>query len=157
MCVKELPEQEVAYFRHIGNYLEAYKAWERLLAWAIPLQLVPPKVSPIGMSLDDPAVVEADACRYDACITLPVGFAKELRSDVQFKTLPGGLYAVFPFYGGVEEFGGHYQNVFSKLLPASEFVADGQRHCLEYSMNNPMEDPERKSKVDLYVPVQSRG
>jgi AraC family transcriptional regulator len=156
ITIKELPEYEVAYVRHVGSYLDTHVAWDKLGRWASSQGLTPNNHYFIGISLDDGNLVEEWACRYDACVTLPSGFDRhEQQSHVEFKTLSGGMYAVYPFYDTIDKFVLAYQNVFSLWLPNSEYDAD-DRPCLEFCMNDPAKDKEGKCKVDLYIPVKKR-
>ncbi|MEK4062484.1 GyrI-like domain-containing protein [Paenibacillus sp. FSL H3-0321] len=99
-------------------------------------------------------LVEEFACRYDACVTLPNGFERSGHTKhVEFKTLSGGMYAVYPYYDTIDKFVLAYQNVFSLWLPNSEYDAD-DRPRLEFCMNDPAKDKEGKCKVDLYIPVK---
>lgn len=155
VTIKELPSFEVAYVRHVGSYLETYKAWGKLGEWAGKNGLFPPEHTFIGISLDDPSVTEEFACRYDACVTIPDELNKEAHSEVDFTRLPGGLYGMYQFYDTVDNFAITYQSIFGQWLPKSEYEPD-DRYCLEYCMNNPSEDPEGKAKIDLYVPIKKR-
>lgn len=155
ILLKELPEYEVAYVRKFGSYLETREAWEKLMQWAFKNGLYPPENYFIGISLDDPEVVEEFACRYDACVTLPDGFIQEENSEVKFRKLCGGLYALYQFYDTADKLGIAYQSLFGQWLPNSEYDPD-DRQCLEFCMNNPFEDPEGKCKVDLYIPIRKR-
>ncbi|MGG6310421.1 AraC family transcriptional regulator [Paenibacillus macerans] len=156
VTIEELPQMEVAYVRHVGSYLETYRAWEQLGAWAAEQGLFPPEQSFIGISLDDPGVTEEEACRYDTCVTVPGTLSHEdAPPEVQFKELPGGLYAKFCFYDTLDKFALFYQNIFGGWLPDSDYDPD-DRHCLEFAMNDPARDPEGKAKVDLYIPIKKR-
>ncbi|MNI53473.1 DNA gyrase inhibitor [compost metagenome] len=150
--VKELPSYNVAFARHVGSYLETYKAWETLSKWAQNND-IPPTEYFIGISLDDPSVTDEQFCRYDACITLPEGFSAESGSGIEFKTLSGGQYALYKFYDTVDKLAIAYQSVYGGWLPNSDFEPD-DRHALEFCMNNPYTDPEGKAKVDLYIPIK---
>lgn len=156
ISIKELPEYEVAYIRHIGSYLDTHYAWSKLGKWAGENHLFPAEQYFIGISLDDPTMVDEYACRYDACVTLPSDFNKEDQSEVQFKQLSGGLYALYTFYDTIDKFAIAYQSLFGQWLPNSEYDAD-DRPCLEFCMNNPMDDPEGKCKVDLYIPIKLKA
>lgn len=163
VSLKELPDYEVAYVRRVGSYLETYKAWSVLGVWANEHQLTPDRHYFIGISLDDPAVVEEEECRYDACVTLPEGFAgssrgrtqeqDQVESSIEFQTLPGGLYAVYSFYDTPDKLGIVYRSLFCEWLPGSNYEAD-ERPCLEFCLNDPSNDPEGKCKVDLHIPVR---
>lgn len=98
VMMKELPAFEVAYVRHVGSYLETYKAWAKLGEWAGQNGLFPPEQAFIGISLDDPAATEEFACRYDACVTVPDSLNREdAPPEVQFRTLPGDFMRCFIF------------------------------------------------------------
>lgn len=152
--LRDIAEVEVAYIRHIGSYLDTHNAWDKLNRWAARHGLHPAQQQFIGISLDDGELTEESVCRYDACVTLPAGFEREVyREEVGFKTLSGGLYAVYSYYDTVDRFVLAYDSMFSVWLPRSGYEAD-DRPCLEYCLNDPAQDPEGKCKVDLYVPIR---
>lgn len=155
ISIKVLPDYEVAFVRHIGSYLDTSKAWESIGAWAWKNGFLPPEQYFIGISLDDPNSTEENECRYDACVTIPQSFKIENHSGVQFRILPGGLYGLYSFYDTIDKLAIAYQSIFGQWLPNSEYDPD-ERHCLEFCMNNPLEDQERKAKVDLYIPIKPR-
>lgn len=156
IVIKQLPECEVAFIRRIGSYFEPQDHWGNLTDWAIKNGLFPPQQSFIGISLDNPDLVESINCRHDACVTIPEGFDKEKHHDMQFKKLDGGQYALYQFYDIPEKFNSAYKYMFVEWLPNSDYEADYDRYNLEFGMNNPWEDPEGKLKIDLYVPIIKR-
>ncbi|MEE6450756.1 GyrI-like domain-containing protein [Gottfriedia acidiceleris] len=157
ILIKELPEYEVAFFRRYGSYFEANgEHWDKLLNWAINNGLFPPQQSFIGVSLDNPDLVENDKCRHDACVTIPDGFKKEKHENIQFKKLDSGQYALYQFYDSPSKLNNGYKFMYEQWLPNSNFEADYDRYNLEFSMNNPAEDPDGKAKVHLFVPVKIR-
>ncbi|MEK5467943.1 AraC family transcriptional regulator [Paenibacillus sp. FSL R7-0210] len=152
--IREIAEVEVAYVRHIGRYLDTYHAWDKLSRWATQQGFHPANQQFIGISLDDGEFTEESACRYDACVTLPEGFEREApRKEVEYKTLSGGLYAVYSYYDTVDRFVLAYDTMFSVWLPRSGYEAD-DRPCLEFCLNDPAQDPQGKCMVDLYVPIR---
>lgn len=155
ITIKELPDYEVAYVRHIGSYLETHKAWGKLGEWAAKNNLFPPEHSFIGISLDDPSLTDEYACRYDACVTIGDDFKRDTDSEIKYKTLNGGLYGLYQFYDTIDKFAIAYQVVYGQWLPNSEYDPD-DKHCLEFCMNNPYDDPEGKAKIDLYIPIRKR-
>ncbi|MGG1575241.1 AraC family transcriptional regulator [Fictibacillus sp. NRS-1165] len=157
VAVKGLQEVEVAYFRRIGSYFELPEHWEKLFQWAIGNELVPPTPQFIGISFDNPALVEAQECRHDACVTIPVDFQKEQHPEVSFKTLDGGSYEVYSFYDTADKLNPAYQFIYAEWLPANMYEPDFTRHNLEFNLNNPAEDPEGRCKVDLFVPIKKCG
>jgi DNA gyrase inhibitor GyrI len=154
--VMELPRYEVAFIRQIGSYHEPQEHWDKLMSWSIRQGLYPPSQSFIGISLDDPSLVESHLCRHDACVTLPEGFDKEIHNEVKFKKLAGGQYALYSFYNMPDKLHLAYQYIFEQWLPNSEYEADFNRPSLEFNLNNPAEDSEGRCKVDLFVPIKGR-
>ncbi|GKS13051.1 AraC family transcriptional regulator [Paenibacillus chitinolyticus] len=155
VTLKELPDLEVAFVRHTGSYLETGRAWETLGSWAGRNGLTPERQQFIGISLDDPSLVDEFACRYDACVTLPPGFEREGHTGVSFKKLEGGSYGRYAFYDTVDKLALAYANLYGNWLPRSGYEAD-DRYALEFCMNDPFRDPEGKAKVDLYIPVRPK-
>ncbi|MFC7750224.1 GyrI-like domain-containing protein [Paenibacillus thermoaerophilus] len=156
VSVKELPEYEVAYVRHVGSYMDTHQAWAKLEIWAKENGLSPANAYFIGISLDDPNTVEECACRYDACVTIPEGFPRENHGEIRFRKLPGGWFALYRFYDTVDKLAIAYQSLFGQWLPNSGYDAD-DRPCLEFCMNDPANDAEGKCKVDLYIPIKRRA
>ena len=157
ILIKELPEFEVAFIRHVGSYFEPQEHWGKLVSWAINNGLFPPEQSYIGISLDNPDLVESNSCRHDACITIPKNFDKEKRNnDIHFKKMDGGHYAMYSFYDKPEKLNAAYKYIFEHWLSESEYCIDYTKNNLEFNMNNPAEDPEGKSKVNLFVPIEKR-
>ncbi|WP_110113545.1 GyrI-like domain-containing protein [Bacillus sp. CGMCC 1.16541] len=156
IMIKELPKYEVAFVRRTGSYFEPQDHWGKLLHWANERGLFPPDQSFIGLSLDNPDVVESHHCRHDACVTIPEGFPKESHPTMRFKTLDGGKYVLYPFYDQPDKLNIAYKYMFEQWLPCSEYEADDNRYNLEFTMNNPWEDAEGKLKVDLLIPIKKR-
>lgn len=154
ISIRELPECEVAFIRRVGSYFEPQEHWEKLIYWAVNNGLFPPNQRFIGISLDNPKIVEGHNCRHDACVTIPEDFDKKKHNDMQYKMLDGGLYALYQFYDTPEKLNLAYQFIFEQWLPNSDYDGDYDRYNLEFNMNNPEDDPERKCKVDLFVPIK---
>lgn len=138
--IVELPEYRIAFFRHVGSYLDTGKNWENLLQWVEGKNLFRTNPLFIGISRDDPAVTEEDACRHDACITLPTGFAEDSDgSGVSFDVIPPGKYAQYEFYDTKDKLGLAYRNLFSEWLPQSDYEIDDRvvlscdHHALLYA------------------------
>jgi DNA gyrase inhibitor GyrI len=156
ISIKTLPEYEVAFVRRIGSYFEPQNHWGELIQWSVNNGLFPPTQHFIGISLDNPSLVEPDKCRHDACVTIPKDFEKEVHLNMQFKKIDGGLYALYSFYDSPEKLAHVYQYMFENWLPSENYEADFDRSNLEFNMNNPADDPEGKCKVDLYVPIKGK-
>ncbi|HEX2946661.1 MAG TPA: AraC family transcriptional regulator [Clostridia bacterium] len=155
ITLEELPDMEVAYARKVGSYLDSRGAWDKILKWSYENWINPANTSYIGVSLDDPADVPEEECRFDACVTIPEGFNKQEDPDVKFRTLKGGLYALYRFHDTVDKLAIAYSSIFGQWLPNSDYDLD-DRDCLEFNLNDPAKDPEGKSIINLYIPVRKR-
>lgn len=153
VAIVTLPAHETACVRHVGSYLDTHLAWDKLRAWINRSGMPTEKAIYIGMPLDSPEANGEHACRYDACVTLPAGFVRREDPAIRYETLPGGLYALYKFYDTIDRLGIVYRGLFREWLPTSGYAWDG-RPCLEIAMNNPAEDPDGRSKIDLYIPVR---
>jgi AraC family transcriptional regulator len=151
--IKQLPAYRVAYFRHTGSYLETGANWNRLLAWAGKKGLFAARPLFIGISHDDPATTEEDECRHDACVTLPAGFAETDEDGVEYATIPAGQYGQYLFYDTIDKLAIVFRALYSEWLPQSGYALD-DRPALEINLNNPAEDPERKGKCLVCIPVK---
>jgi DNA gyrase inhibitor GyrI len=156
ITIKELPNYEVAFIRRTGSYFEPTEDhWGKLITWAVNNGLYPPTQNFIGISLDNPDLVESHNCRHDACVTIPQEFVKEKHNGIQFRKLDGGQYALYEYYG--KELNLAYQYMYGEWLPNSDYEPDYDRYNLEFNMNNPADDPEGKAKVHLFVPIKRRN
>jgi AraC family transcriptional regulator len=153
VTIEQFPPYEIAYFRHVGSYLKTAANWERLLKWTIEHHLYEHHPQFIGVSHDDPATTSEDACRHDACVVLPPGFYKNQEGGVTYGRLPGGLYGVYFFYDTIEKLAIIYNTLFCQWLPGSGYEIDN-RPAMEINLNNPADDPERKSKCKVCLPIK---
>jgi AraC family transcriptional regulator len=153
VAIKDLPEYRIAYFRHTGSYLETGANWNRLLAWAGKKGLFAGGPLFIGISRDDPATTEEDECRHDACVTLPAGFAETDEDGVAYATIPAGKYGQYLFHDTIDKLAIAFRALYGEWLPQSGFELD-DRPALEINLNNPAEDPERKGKCLVCIPIK---
>lgn len=149
-----LPDLDVAYIRAQGSYLDTGPLWQRLLAWAGPQGMVPPRCQALGISYDQPEV-DDDHKTYDACLVLPPDAPRD-DPAVQYRTVAGGTFLVYAFYDWPQRLGLVYKEVVTEYLPLSPYDLD-DRDFLEMVNNDPAQDPEGRVKVDLYVPVRNPG
>jgi AraC family transcriptional regulator len=154
--VKELPELEVTYLRHMGPYQGDAalfgRLWGRLMQWAIPRGLFrPPETLMLTVYHDDPEITEEEKLRLSVCLSVP----RETAADGEFgrMTVAGGRYAVARFEIDASQFGEAWNAVYGGWLPRSGFQPD-DRPPLEICRNNPEQHPEGKHLVDICVPVR---
>jgi len=150
--VRQMPEMNVVYVRHVGQFNQIKTAYEKLFQWAGPRGLLRfPETKTVSVYHDDPAITSIDKVRQSACITV----AEDVKVDGEIgkMTIPGGKYAV-----------GHFDIV------ESEFEAAWNTMCLWFSESGyePADDvcyelyystPENESKemrfvFDICMPVK---
>lgn len=154
VTIKELPEYRIAFFRHIGSYLNTGENWKRLLKWVEENKLFERNPSFIGISRDDPVKTEEGKCRHDACVTLPEGFIDATGCrEVIYDTIASGKYAIYEFYDKIDRLALVYRTLYSEWLPQSEYEPD-TRPCLEINLNNPADDPEGKARCHICISIK---
>ncbi len=150
--IKELPELEVAYIRHIGPYQAVGQAFERLMRWAGPRRLLRfPDTKVLGVYHDNPDITETDKLRSSACITVPAETRAE--GEVGRMTIPGGLFAVARFEVAPDEFGEAWDALMSDWLPESGYQPD-DRMCYEVYLNEPKNHPQGKFVIEICEPIR---
>jgi AraC family transcriptional regulator len=154
--VKNMPELQVAYVRHVGPYKGDSKLFEKLfqklMTWASPRGLMrPPETQILAVYYDDPNITEDAKLRVDACITVPVDTPAE--GEVGRTAIPGGKYAIAHFELSPDEYEDAWNAVFGGWFPESGYQpADGPSY--ELYLNDPKEHPEGKHIVDICIPVK---
>lgn len=151
--IEEFPDRRIAFFRHVGSYLDTAGNWSRLLGWVGSKNLFASRPLFIGISQDDPATTEEEACRHDACVTLPAGFEELPAEGLAFGTIPAGTYAVYEFHDTIDKLAIAFKALFGEWMPQSGYEMD-DRPVLEINHNDPAEDPEGKSRCSLCLPVR---
>lgn len=154
--VKDTPEFQVAYVRHVGPYAgdsELFgKLFGKLMKWAGPRGLMSsPDTKILAIYHDDPNITEAAKLRTSVCVSVPADMPVE--GEIGKMAIPAGKYAVARFEISPEEYADAWNAVFGGWLPESGYQpADGP--CYELFLNNPDEHPEKKHIFDICVPVK---
>ncbi|MCP4217769.1 MAG: AraC family transcriptional regulator [bacterium] len=154
--VKEMPEYQVAYVRHIGPYKgneQLFKGlFEKLMKWAGPRDLLRfPETRALSIYHDDPNITEEDKLRTSACITVPEETKAE--GEVGRMTVPGGKFAVARVEIDADEYEASWNMLMADWLPESGFQPD-DRYCYALYQNNPEEHPQKKHILDICIPVK---
>ena len=150
--VKQLPELNVAYVRHIGPYNKIPAAFERLGRWAGPRGFLDGQQAVmLGVYHDDPDVTEQSKLRSSACVVVPDG--TRVSGDIGTMKIPGGLFAVARFGIDDDQYGEAWNQFMSEWFPESGFQPD-DRMCYEVYRNDPDTHPEHKHIVDICEPVR---
>ncbi len=154
--VKDLPELDVAYVRHIGPYKGDNQLFDdlftKLMTWAGPRGLLSsPDTKVLSVYHDNPEITDEDKLRVSACISVPADTAVD--GEIGKMKIPGGKFAVAGFELNPDEFEQAWTMVFGGWLPESGYQPD-DRLSYEICHNDPKEHPENKHIVDICVPVK---
>lgn len=154
--VREMPELNVAYIRHIGPYKGNSKLFEdligKLMAWAGPRDLLRfPETKVIIIYHDDPEITDEEKLRTSVCITVPKDTG--VTGPVGKMTVNGGKYVAARFELATDEYQQAWDFVFSQWMPESGYQPD-DGPCFEMYLNNPDDHPEKKCVVEICVPVK---
>jgi AraC family transcriptional regulator len=154
--VRELPEMNVAYVRHIGPYQGDSQLFEgmisKLMTWAGPRGLIRfPDTQMLAVYHDDPNITDAEKLRTSICMTVPPD--TKVEGDVGKMRLPAGQYAVARVEVAEDEFQGAYDALYGGWLPESGYQPD-DRPCYEIYRNDPKQHPGGKHITDICIPVK---
>lgn len=152
--VQELPPQRVAYTRYVGPYgaQGIPELWDRFTTWMQAHGLDMDTTTRLGVAHDDPAITQAEKCRYDACAVVREDFQPD--RSVNVASVPGGRYAVSRFRGTAHEIQGAWDRVFAGWLPDSGYQPD-DRPCMEVYRGRAFDEKTRVFSCDLCLPVRA--
>jgi AraC family transcriptional regulator len=126
VVVKEVPEMQVAYIRHIGRYAGNGNLFQgsigRLMTWAGPRGLVRfPQTKVLTIYYDDPSITEESKLRIDVCISVPKGTATD--GEIGTMVIPGGKNAVARFEISSDQFSDAWNAVYGEMDAAERLPA----------------------------------
>ena len=156
VVVKDLPDQTVAYIRHIGPYQGDAELFDRLFnklfRWAGARGLLRfPETKIMAVYHDNPELTDDDKLRLDVCITVPED--TQVDGEVGKMVLAGGQYGVGRFELATDEYADAWAAVAAGWLPESGYQPD-DRPAFELYLNDPKEHPEGKCVVEIHLPVK---
>ncbi len=148
--IKQMPELNLIYCRHMGAFNQIGQAYEKLFKWAAPRGLVTAATKTVTVYHDDPAITTIDKVRQDASI-LVEGSVK-VEGEIGKSTIPAGKYAVGHFEIKETEFEQAWNTICSWLTESGYQPTDSPTY--EYYHNDYNEHPEHKFIVDICIPVK---
>lgn len=149
--VKEMPEMKVIYCRHTGQFHLIYKAYEKLMKWAAPRNLLNfPETKSLTVYHDDPSVTEIERVRQDACITVNEDI--KVDGEIGKMIVEGGKYVVGRFEINETEFQEAWNTMCMWFTESGYQQGDGNTYELYY--NDHTQHPEKKHILDICIPVK---
>ncbi|MFV0273111.1 MAG: GyrI-like domain-containing protein [Macellibacteroides fermentans] len=148
--IKQMPELNLIYCRHMGAFNQIGQAYEKLFKWAAPRGLVTAATKTVTVYHDDPAITTINKVRQDASILIE-GDVK-VEGEIGKSTVPAGKYAVGHFEIKETEFEQAWNTMCAWLTESGYQPADSPTY--EYYHNDYNEHPEHKFIVDICIPVK---
>ncbi|HUM88312.1 MAG TPA: AraC family transcriptional regulator [Prolixibacteraceae bacterium] len=148
--VKQMPEFNLIYCRHMGAFDQIGQAYEKLFKWAIPRGLVSNETKTATVYHDDPAITSVEKVRQDASIIVD-GDVK-VEGEIGKSTLRGGKYAVGRFELKETEFEEAWNTMCSWLTESGYQPGDGCTYELYH--NSYSNHPDHRYIVDICIPVK---
>ena len=144
----ELPDQPVAYVRHLGYGRSIKSAWQILQAWAVAENRK--FGQQIGLHHSNPALTPLDQCRYVACLGIDQPIPR--RGLVNSLVIPGGLHARFKFSGQYGDLLPWITRLQDEWLSVSGLKVGATPAFTEYQRNQFIDSQER-FELFYYQPV----
>lgn len=154
--VKDIQEMPVIYIRNIGMFKGEAELFKKLLGklfnWAGARGLIQyPNTKILSLYHDNPEVTDETKFRTSICMTIPRD--TEGDGEIGKMIIPGGKYAIGHFTLESYEYKEAWDLIWGTWLIESGYQPD-DRPCFEIYLNNPEEHPDKKSIVDMYIPVK---
>jgi AraC family transcriptional regulator len=145
----------VVALQHNGDYMNIGNTFEQLMIWAAGYGLLTPETRSFGIYYDDPAAVDKDKLRSDACIAIPDDFTLSGADAAKYRVLntPGGRCATLIHVGPYSDLEKSYQWLFGVWLPQSnEEPADSP--SFEEYLNDPRQVAPSALRTAVCLPLK---
>lgn len=148
--VKQMPELNLIYCRHMGAFDKIGQAYEKLFKWAAPRGLVNSSSKTVTVYHDDPSITSMEKVRQDA--SLIVEKEVKVEGEIGKSTLKAGKYAVGHFEIKETEFEEAWNTMCSWFTESGYQPGDACSYELYH--NDYKEHPEHRFIVDICIPVK---
>ena len=155
VTVEHQPDLRGAYVRHTGRYQGLGSVFRdlftRLMAWAVPRDLVTSNAWLLAVYHDNPSITDDDRLRVSVALSIP----GDVRTggEIGEMTLPGGRIAVGRFQLGEQDYGEAWHAVSAGWLPDSGYEPDDRLPFERYPIDG---QPTADGRVatDVCIPVR---
>ena len=152
--VKSIQDMSVIYVRHVGPYAGDGELFDRmfgkLFKWAGARDLINDKVKVLTIYHNDPSITKDEKLRISVCMTAPIDI--EVSGEIGKMMVSGGKYAVGHYEVAVNEYPAAWDHLCEWLIDSGYQPDD--KPCFELYTNDPEQHPEKKCRVDIYMPVR---
>ncbi|WP_121316189.1 GyrI-like domain-containing protein [Paraburkholderia sp. RAU2J] len=145
---------EVLSVDHVGPYIQISKAFDALFGWLAQHNLLAAEMRMIGIFFDDPHVVDENALRSKAGVSLPhpLQVAVTVNPPVSVAHVKGGEYAVLRHKGPYSDLRAAYEWLYGTWLVQSGREAADAPVFEEY-LNSPKETAPAELVTEICLPL----
>ncbi len=147
----------VGFVRSHGPYAQSSAhAWRGMAAWLDRHDLRRQIAVSYGLCLDPPDTVNAQDCRYDACVEVPPDYQAIKSDGIAFQMLPGGAFARMRHVGPYTTVRSTIARVRDEWLVAqTRLLLDRRRPLLVIFLDDPDVRAAQTLRCDVCVPVRT--
>lgn len=151
--IVELEPMTIAFTRSSKGYLQdgIDDAWQKLMPFYSAHRPKKAEEACLGLSWDDPEVIEVDRCRYEAALAVDEGTKPE--GEVGVRRLPGGTYAFYRYTGPYSGLSETYQRLIKGWLAGSGYTMRDEP-SIEFYRSDPETTPPEELITDIHLPVE---
>jgi AraC family transcriptional regulator len=143
--------------RKKGPYELSWRpAWQQMFAWLDDSGMRREIGCGYGILRDNPKEVEAESCRYDACVELLPGYENMVPAGFTVSRLPVGAYARRRQVG-ISGLHGAIEALRDAWVPTNSLSIDTKRPFLTIYLDDPEKVTPDKMRVDVCLPVTATG
>ncbi len=147
----------LTFVRVTGPYAATIPAtWEKMFAWLDKHGCNSSFGRGYGLARDNPHVVGADQCRYDACVELEPIFEERAIRDLGAQTLPGGSYVRERRIGGYQDLCNQVSTLHAAFEAPSGLMLDDRRPLVTIYLDDPRRMAAAELRSDFCVPVKAK-
>ncbi len=149
-----LRPSRLAYVRATGAYeTSAPEAWERMSSWVSKHGFGATVTRGYGMMRDNPQMIAAENCRYDACVDLNPLFEERAIRELGAQTLPGGSYVRLRKAGAFQPLRAEVAGFYTVFDAPNGLRFDDHRPIVMIFLDNPHRYTSQDIRADVCVPV----
>lgn len=146
--------QRLTYIRVTGPYDSAIpEAWTRMMNWLEKNGLHSPVGRGYGLARDNPQLVGAENCRYDACIPVMPLFEDRAAREMGLITLPAGPYTRLRHAGGYEPLRSLIGTLHGSFHAPDGLKLDERRPVVTIYLDDPRRMDPLDLRADVCIPV----
>lgn len=144
--IRKISRMNLFYERFIGNYSDLPDFWDKFCKQVDQEKMVNEKTRFIGISYDDPLVIDENRCIYDLCISI------ENAGGPNVHLLEEGYYACYQFHDKLTNLVKAYYEIFSIWLP---FCGYDLENRLPLEIYHSVSDEQGRMRMEICIPVTS--